>query len=177
MGVDILACKKVTPLADHNCTEEQEYSCYEIGHREAYCYKGFERSLRGLPIVGEEEWRGTLVTVCGWVQVEGQERVYGWSYSGYNRFREALSRAALEAEPQEVWDDPGRFQDGPFFELVHFADNEGAIGAEACADLARDFDDWAERVLPGLSQYDRDGYIAMRDGFHLAAGAGMVWLG
>lgn len=78
------------------------------------------------------------------------------SYSGYNEWREQLARlagyparerATLYAGARMLhaagaWEAGG----GPFWELIYFADNEGAIGAEVSAKLSRDFVGWRDRA-------------------------------
>lgn len=68
------------------------------------------------------------------------------SYSGYNRWRELLSRFALGVEPNDVWEDAEAFEGKPFVELINFSDSEGCIGPEAAAKLKRDFDSQAARA-------------------------------
>jgi len=83
------------------------------------------------------------------------------------------------SKPQAVWENPDRYVDAPFYELIHFADNEGTIGGEAAADLARDFIDLGEKVVPRLmvagGDYWRGKYEAWAKAFKLAAGTGLVY--
>jgi hypothetical protein len=92
---------------------------------------------------------------------EGRKHV-GTSYSGHNRFREALCRAVYECEPEKLWTDIGeglRPEEGPFIELINFSDCEGVLGPEVCAKLLADFEAHAERVRPLMGEwaghYDR----------------------
>ena len=62
----------------------------------------------------------------------------------------------------------------PFYELLNFADNEGTIGPEAAADLARDFAEHRERVRPELDDYFARTYDHFEEAFKLAAGTGLV---
>src|SRR5216117_1196420 len=46
------------------------------------------------------------------------------SYSGYNNWRNDLARLAGWKDDEEAW----KATEGPFWELINFADNEGVIG-------------------------------------------------
>ena len=66
------------------------------------------------------------------------------SCSVYNEWRERLSRYALDAEPDQVWDEPGQYSGKPFVELVNFTDCDGRIAGRVAAKLAADFRDHAD---------------------------------
>lgn len=134
----------------------------------AFVYDSFPRSLRGLE-------------ADKWYEVDGDIRSFrAGSYSGYGEFRDALCMAALGVPPQALWDDPAGYIERPFYELIHFADNEGTIGPEACADLARDFAEQREVVLPKWDPEDDiqawfpEKYDIWQDAFELAADTGLV---
>ena len=59
------------------------------------------------------------------------------SYGGYNEWRDQLANMIGWENAEDYWKDakPGE----PFYDLINFADNEGTIGSEAAAKLARDF--------------------------------------
>lgn len=160
MGLDIVAHSKIEPVTD---LPEDEDDRYEAGFIRAYVLTGFDQSLRGLE---DGQWyrsTGDTLHFCA------------GSYSGYNHFREALSRAVYDVDPATVWANPDAYRDRPFFELINFADNEGTIGPEAAADLAADFDEWADTVHERLDDdYYRAKYDEWRAAFHLAAGSGLV---
>lgn len=61
------------------------------------------------------------------------------SYGGYNNWRNQLADLATSKEA--------------FFELIHFADNEGVIGPRVAAKLAKDF---ADHKLVVLALYRKD---------------------
>jgi len=61
------------------------------------------------------------------------------SYSSYNSWREWLSERFLGATPQEVWEDPKRFEGKPFYELINFSDCDGILGTKVCLKLYEDF--------------------------------------
>lgn len=158
MGLDVTAFEHATLLPEHVRDED----CYD-DHEFAYIIDpDFARSLRGL-------------TADRCYAVSGEAARVGNSYSGHSRFREALASTFLGVEPAEVWGDWERWADAPFYELIHFADNEGTIGPDAAADLLTDFeagrdafhaaitDDWLIR------KYDE-----WTDVCRVAAGNGLV---
>jgi hypothetical protein len=161
MGLDIQAysrCRFVAPQVDDDWEEHEDQ------HVLVYAVDWPER-LDGMP--------------PGWYAVDG-ESMHFWagSYSGYNRWREQLSEAALGVFPQAVWKDPDAFAGQAFVELINFADNEGAIGPKSSAKLLDDFDQRPD--LPDLVAEDRphrwfqQKYREWRDAFALAADGGFV---
>ena len=175
MGLDITAYEKVTLVEDEHkqgedangnwCQESPEYG--GKGHVRAYLGSpSFAQSFRGL-----EEGR------CYLPEGESFEFRAG-SYSGHGAFRDALSKIALGVPPGVTWQYPERYRDEPFFELINFSDCEGAIGPEACTDLARDFQEGHSKVRAQLTN-SFDGYFAelydtWQEAFELAAGDGLV---
>lgn len=135
--------------------------------------------------------RGLELDRC-YVEAEGARtvEVLSLSYMGYNRWRGDLCRAVLDCDPEQVWSDLDGYRGRPFFELIHFADNEGTIGPEAAADLLADFelalaDGLRERfaaLLPdGWPEPHRAHYVACLDrwveGLRVAADRGLVMFG
>lgn len=106
------------------------------------------------------------------------------SYSGYNRWREALAKLAGyplteyegsfggidRAHAAACW----QGATGPFSELINFADNGGVIGPVVAAKLAKDFAEWDERAKAVDVPYFYDGYAAMRRGLEMAADGGAL---
>lgn len=178
MGLDVTVYEKA------ELTEPHEYDddCYEKNHVRTFVYAGFEQSMRGL--VGaiarsdERGWENGAEPPCYATSGASFDFRAG-SYSGHNRFREKLSRAALAVEPQTVWSHPEDYAERPFFEFINFADNEGTIGPEAAADLARDFEEHRDRIFAALdagpdSDYFRGLYDDWAKAFALAANTGLV---
>jgi len=91
------------------------------------------------------------------------------SYGGYNAWRDWLARLAGYPSAAAVWEDNLQ---GPFAELINFADNEGVIGTTACAKLAKDFADHADKA--GTAGYDAKLYQEWRTAFEMAADGGCV---
>jgi len=116
----------------------------------------------------------------------GESRsVYSWSYSGYPRWRDQLAvLAGIELSPDpggwrglslhafwsecEFVEATGKTPEYPFWQLIHFSDCDGNLGPAACASLAKDFDDHAEKAAD-LDDRFRCGYDAFREAFGLAA--------
>lgn len=155
MGLDIT----VVPFVEITEQHRFEGSCWEKGHIVADCSKGMERSLRGL-----ESKRCYVAKEQSWSFRAG-------SYSGYNCWREELAKAA-ELDLEDVWVNPEIHTDDPFYELLDFADNEGTIGPEACADLAKDFEDLAVKYR--MPQECQELFDTWAMAFQDAANNGMI---
>lgn len=90
------------------------------------------------------------------------ERVFGRSYGGYSAWREWLAKIAgypltqyedsythsiKECHAAALWpEDDGEQITGPFAELINFSDCEGTLGPVTCAKLAKDFEQFMEKV-------------------------------
>lgn len=87
------------------------------------------------------------------------------SYSGYNSWREDLCKAVLDVPPEVVWENPSKFKNEPFFELIFFSDCEGAIGPETSRKLAQDF----ENHLDSVKSFELgEWWLARYDDWHAA---------
>ena len=100
-------------------------------------------------------------------------RVCGWSYGGYNRFREKLCEVALGCEPEEIWgrckaEEPG-IMDRPLVPLIHFADNEGFFGPTTSARLAAEMAEIEKAFAAVADDYDRQRFARLRQAFQDAA--------
>ena len=97
------------------------------------------------------------------------------SYSGYNWWRDQLAQMAYRKPAERVW---AENTDGPFFELINFADNEGTIGPIACARLAEHFeagrDTVRARLYDKVDGWDQQKYDEWARAFDLAANTGLV---
>ena len=60
------------------------------------------------------------------------------SYSGYNGFRNRLSKALLGVEASAVWEDPATFEGRPGYEMIDFSDCEGVISSSVADKLRQD---------------------------------------
>lgn len=107
------------------------------------------------------------------------------SYGGYNVWRDELARLAGYPETRyrsdysdrdELRYDAGAWEatEGPFWELINFADNEGDIGAAVSAKLAKDFADFQSKADSWGDEYWRERYANWRKAFETAADGGFV---
>lgn len=117
---------------------------------------------------------------------EDSEHVFSRSYGGYNRWREELAKLAGYPKAERVmwgvkedlhamslWS--GQVTEGPFYELINFADNEGTIGPVVAAKLLRDFIEWDDRAKAVEGHpYFYQGYSELRRGLEMAADGGAL---
>jgi hypothetical protein len=106
------------------------------------------------------------------------------SYTGYGEWRELLCQYVHEVKIEEVWEHTKKWAGKPFIELIDFPDNEGTIGPETSAKLAKDFADWDERLKEKSGKAPAGGfdqgnwwhmrYKDWRKAFELAADGGFV---
>lgn len=177
MGLDITAYSRLKHIGKHEkdiALNEGEPGgpddfCYYDGHVQAYAYDSFPQSFRGIPVLGKRAVSGGDYFIEGGCFEHTPETVtHGFragSYGGYGQWRADLQRQF----------NPARVPDGPFYELIWFADNEGSIGPEAAKDLLEDFRLHFEHYMPPSS----DGWwlTKYRDwtkAFELAADGGLV---
>lgn len=104
------------------------------------------------------------------------------SYSGYGEWRDQLAKFAgykpIAREHSQyaagAWAETG----GPFWELIHFADNEGTISAVVAAKLAKDFADFQARAdafsVAGDDRWFHQKYAEWRTAFEMARDGGAV---
>jgi hypothetical protein len=108
-------------------------------------------------------------------------------YGGYNRFRDLLSRVIIGSTAEEVWEDPEKFKDRPFYQLINFSDCEGCIGPEVSARLYRDFVENEEKFVESLTtlkiyvdldvDWMKASYSNWKRAFELAKDHGFVHFG
>lgn len=96
------------------------------------------------------------------------------SYSGYNAWRERLSRLALGVEPGAVWQRWSKFEGKPFAELINFSDCEGTIGPIVSKRLAADFAAFDETAREKMDVYEYALYRDWLRAFERAADDGAV---
>ncbi len=92
------------------------------------------------------------------------------SYSGYGDWRRQLADLAGWPSYEAVQD----ATDGPFFELLWFADNEGTIGPVVSAKLAGDFAAYQSRADKHHDAWFREKYTKWRAAFEMARDNGAV---
>lgn len=178
MGLDITVHPEIRVLDPHTCTDED--ACYEAGHTHTYVYTCFENSFRGLPVLERDGETVSGFSHGSWVEDVAETWSFrAGSYSGYNAFRSSLQEAAWGEDVEMDWDayeiakDP-KWMSMPFIELIAFADNEGVIGPDACADLRWDFTAYEDEVLARLDPGWHDKYQTWKKAFEDTAWHGMV---
>lgn len=162
MGLDVTAYEIVELVKADPSEEERDAADDGEDIRFLYPLAPFAKHCDGLP--------EGLYRVSGKV-LSGFSR----SYSGYNRWREALA-ALIGTTPEDLWRSGA--ESGPFLELIHNADNEGFIGPVTSAKLAKDFAEWMPRAAEHKTEAWGwfDGYKQWAAMFALAAGRGVVKL-
>lgn len=134
MGVTVQAISR-THLTEPHDRED----CYG-NHFLVFAHREFVQSFRGLHDDTSDPDRKRLGGRCYEATADTKRhKILSTSYGWYGCWRETLAKAVLGVEPVAVWTDFDSWRARPFFELINFADSEGCIGPEACADLLSDF--------------------------------------
>jgi hypothetical protein len=182
MGLDITAFSRLEIWPDHVpevgkwCHVNENWEKDEERHIRAFAYNGFERSFRGLPILGSAG--GSMWGHCYRTTEKTESHAFrAGSYTGYNSWRQDLADQFNPAPRDPM--SGGMCQptpDGPFYELIWFADNEGTIGSEAAADLLADFREHADAYAAPESWHEsyRRIYGEWTRALELAADGGLV---
>jgi hypothetical protein len=157
MGLDVTAVERIALVApiDQETDEEGVVCVYEN--------PDFPKQADGL--------------APGWYRAEGRRHDFrAGSYSPYGVFREMLAML-VGRTTEAIWADHAP---GPFYELIDFADNEGAIGPKTSRKLAGDFVVWQDRAKTYAETLGENGpgflelYSDFRKAFEIAAGSGVV---
>lgn len=121
----------------------------------------------------------------GYYEFEKDDGFAAGSYSGYNKWREILAilagypaiqyKSSWETVPHmshsaACWERAS----GPFYELIHFADNEGVIGPVTAKKLAADFAEYQAKVDQLSDDLFKRKYADWRRAFELASDSGAV---
>src|SRR6476620_2536568 len=118
MGLDITAVSKLVRMANEPKTDEEWDDFYEGDGFKAFWYDSLAHSGAGL-----------VKDAC--YEPTADSKYHGFragSYGGYGQWRKDLADFA-GFTLDEYWEAPDTGQ--PFYELIHFADNEGTIGPDA----------------------------------------------
>lgn len=162
MGLDIHAASQLRylrPLPEGDERERLEEELYERGQGLGDAFFTVYPNDEGY----EARLGGTEPGLYEYTPASEQYEFRAGSYSGYNLWRELLSRFALGAEPEDVWSDPEAFAGRPFVELIHFTDCDGCIGTAVSAKLAADFTSHAAAAgeyAAGLADQNERSYFA-----------------
>lgn len=175
MGLDISAYEHASLIPGHpvvrgHCKEHEDYRPEVI--RACVVHHSMLPSTDGLEMDADHpEPSGFVWGPC--LRTGGQDLHFrAGSYSGYNRWREALAESVGELVGEG---EPDR----PFGRLIWFADNEGTIGPKAAATLLTDFHTYRDRFVAHVRGSDE--YVYLYDewtkAFNLAADTGCVDFG
>jgi len=168
MGLDIIAYRHVTPAPDAPLDE----------HGYPKDYKKHVRVDQVSLDATEKAFPGrTKGMQPGLYACDKSFHFRAGSYTGYNDWRDRLARFALRRGARSVWVDAG--MEGPFVELINFYDNEGDIGPEVSAKLAKDFAILVNKARDFAADLDDAGYFfdcyrKWSKAFRMAADGGFV---
>lgn len=176
MGLDITAYSNLRYVGFCPDRDEDDHGydpdTYDTTHVPAYAHDAFPHALMGIPNqrikpVGTE----TLIEAGCFEVTEKTEthRFRAGSYGGYNRWRADL---AAEFNPFRASGPPS--PEGPFYELIWFADNEGTIGELAATKLLGNFRQFEVEYAASHDEYDVQRYRDWLRAFELAADGGLV---
>lgn len=167
MGLDVSYYRKITRVSIPAGVHEEDYIDQQY-NRGMYCFH-YEAAAQA--------WRSYLDGLPEGVYTgQFREHFRAGSYSTYNWWRELLCTVALGKEPKEIWENPEKWKDQPFFQLINFSDCEGVIGPITAEKLARDFQENRNRFIahPLVRQPDSELYDAFQTAFAVASGGGCV---
>jgi hypothetical protein len=112
--------------------------------------------------------RGDDLT-SGLYAVDGDKEYVEQSYVGFGRLRDAVCEAMFGIPCEVVWATPAAYEGQPFWEWIHFADNEGFLGSRVSTKLAIDFADQREKVTAfmrdAFDHPDAERLISLYDGW------------
>ena len=136
MGLRIVAHSNLRPVGLHT----DNVWCDTEGHVVAFAYATFLHSFRGVPVLGTYSSRGEFINggCYAFTDATVDHTFSAGSYKGYGEWRANLAQQFNPETHPEL----------PFYDLIHFADNEGCIGPESAADLLADFQLYAHRYQP-----------------------------
>lgn len=178
MGLDITAYSRLAAVGKH----ADGRWCEDDQHVTAYVYDSFPASFRGIEVLATEQHGDTGYLMGGCYALTSETKTHGFqagSYGGYNAWREDLAR---QFNPYGPGGGTGRLGDvsspdpnGPFFELIWFADDAGCIGELAAIELLADFRQHAAAYAPRRDQeHFREKYAAWTRACELAADGGLI---
>lgn len=159
MGLDISAYSRLESVG--LCPDMPDGWCVVDDHIRAYVYDCFPASFRGVPVLRQELYGHEEFLDGGCYRQTPATVSHGFragSYGGYGLWRRDLADQFNPA-PEERGADGLRYSTEPdpalpFYELIWFADNEGTLGPETCADLLGDFRQCEGKYSPALARAD-----------------------
>ncbi len=182
MGLDIRAYSHLTYVGHCPDRDEEDHGydpdTYARLHVEAYAYDSFPHALMGVPNVRTQTLGGSVEFLTGGCYaLTDKTETHAFragSYSGYNAWRRDLA-ARFNPTSSDGRPNP----EGPFYELIWFADNEGTIAELPSIKLLGDFrtheaEYRAAHAGAEHGDYYVEKYADWLRAFELAADGGLV---
>lgn len=185
MGLDVTAYSHLTYVGHCPDRDEDEHGydphTYDRRHVEAYAYDCFPHALLGIP--GVRPMSGSdgskfLTGGCFAVTDKTETHSTGRSYGGYSRWRTDLATRFNPYGPGEGTGRSGDYSapaaEGPFYELLWFADNEGTLGQVAATSLLGNFRQFELEYAATHDEWDVAYYRDWLRCCELAADGGLI---
>jgi hypothetical protein len=171
MGVDITAYRKVEKIADwpdgtESIDDIAEYRGLDVG----YVYQG-QRVTDIRPFCFPEH---AAPLTDGLYTYQERADVASHSYSGYNRWRDWLSRVALGVPAATVWANFDAYRERGIAWLVNFSDCEGFIAAPVAARILADLRANEAALRASGDKWDVECFDGWLAGLDMAADGGVV---
>jgi hypothetical protein len=176
MGLSITGYSHLTYVG--HCPDRDEDAhgynpdTYDRIHVEAYAYTEFPHALLGVPnqlIISGYSGSKFLSGGCFAVTAKTETHRAGRSYGGYNQWRQDL---ADRFNPYRENGEPS--PEGPFYELIWFADNEGTICQLAATTLLANFRQFEVEYAATHDEWDVQYYRDFLRACELAADGGLI---
>lgn len=197
MGLDITAYSRLNFIGHHGEPEENTFCDLEWDEEEdqrlhlpAYAYTPFPHALLGLPDVRQVHGRYGDFLYGGCYALTPSTVTHGFqagSYSGYGVWRRGLAALFNPYGPKTTGSDGMQYDtaphaEGPFYELIWFADNAGTITTQAARSLLEEFRrheaayvaDRQKKPDPSQAEYDIERYREWMRACELAADDGLI---
>lgn len=181
MGLDITAYSRLMYVGHCPDRDEDDHGydpdTYDRKHVEAFAYADFPHALMGIPNLRPLAGFGNAKFVtAGCFAVTEKTEAHAFragSYGGYNHWRADLAERfnPYRAGPNGTLPPS---PEGPFYELIWFADNEGVIGEVAATKLLGNFRQFEVEYAASHEDYDTERYRDWLRAFELAADGGLV---
>lgn len=183
MGLDVTAYSKLKYVGFCPDRDDDEHSydpeTFETTHVRAYAYDAFPHALLGVPDLRTEVIGSSTFLMGGCFVVTPETVKHSFragSYGGYTRWRKGL---AAQFNPYSGGDADSVLGgkpngEGPFYELLWFADNEGTIAELAALSLLGDFRQHEIAYTAEHDEYDVQHYRDFTLACELAADGGLI---
>lgn len=189
MGLDITSYSNLSYVGHCPDAEEDEHgydtTTYEVRHVRAYAYTAFPHALAGVPNVEpmRDSWGKDSFIDGGCFAVTGKTETHGFragSYGGYSQWRGELAALFNPYPPTADRYEIGQPNpEGPFYQLLWFADNEGTLSELCAVQLLADFrrhevEYAAHQAEDPMGEYNVQRYRDWTRACELAADGGLI---